>query len=87
MTTPTVRQSRDAVIRLLASSMVFDEPPVTKSLSRARTAAERLYGVLVDAGVITTNGAAHEDDADDEDQPLFPANGITTDPTDPDPET
>jgi hypothetical protein len=65
--------------------MVFDEPAVTKSLSRARTAAERLYGVLVDAGVITTNGATHEGDAvdDDDDQPLFPANGITTDQSDP----
>lgn len=76
MTTADVRQSRANVVRVMAASMAFDQdPPVTRSLTAAKRAAEGVYDALVAAGIIAGDGSpqpAHNDD----DQPLFPPNGI-----------
>ena len=60
--------------------MAFDQdPPVTRSLTAAKRAAAGVYDALVEAGILAgeTNGAAHDvSDAVDEDEPLFPDNGL-----------
>lgn len=87
MTTPDVRQSRAHVVRIIAASMAFDQdPPVTRSLSAARRAADGVYDALVGAGVLvgdgstaSSNGKAADSD-DDDGEPLFPDNGLSNDP-------
>jgi hypothetical protein len=60
--------------------MAFDQdPPITKSLTKARASANAIYDALVESGVITGNGdaGAHSADAGaDDSEPLFPDNGI-----------
>lgn len=69
---------RTAAVRTVASSLVFDQdPPVVRSLDKARTAAGEIVSALVAAGIlpaeyadtpepvaelVTTNGAVVEVD-------------------------
>lgn len=57
MTTTVPRQSRSNVVRVIASSMCFSEPPVMKNLTRAREAAGGIYDALVDAGILPADSS------------------------------
>lgn len=61
--------------------MAFDQdPPVTRSLTKARAAADGIYDALVGAGVIVGDGTDGNGGrvaaADDDSEPLFPDNGL-----------
>lgn len=67
--------------------MAFDQdPPVTRSLKAAKRAAEGIYDALVDAGVLLDGFdadavyAEQNQAAGVDSEPLFGANGETTDP-------
>lgn len=58
MTNPT----RSAVVRTIASSLAFDaDPPILRSLDKARAAAGSIVDALVDAGMIELAGSAPAD--------------------------
>lgn len=73
---------RSAVIRVVASSLCFDQdPPPVRSLDRARIAAAAIVDALADAEMVTveddrnTNGGPPQGPADDDATPLFPVAG------------
>jgi hypothetical protein len=73
---------RSAVIRVVASSLCFDQdPPPVRSLDKARIAAAAIVDALADADMVTveddrnTNGGSQPGPADDDATPLFPVAG------------
>lgn len=71
----------------MAASMAFDQdPPVTRSLTAAKRAAEGVYDALLEAGILTGDGSSRNGDAGRHDdvtagaedgEPLFPDNGFS----------
>lgn len=77
MTSTLPRQSRAHVVRTIASTLCFSDPPIMKNLTKAREAATGIYDALVAAGVIVGD-ADDEDHAAGDGLSLFAGNGAVT---------
>lgn len=77
MTSTLPRQSRAHVVRTIASTLCFSDPPVMKNLTKAREAATSIYDALVAAGVIPGDPTDDEDHSADG-LALFAGNGAVT---------
>lgn len=82
MTSTLPRQSRSNVVRTIASTLCFSDPPVMKNLGKAREAATSIYEALVAAGIVAPDPNDAEDDgsAAGDGLALFAPNGAATVP-------
>lgn len=85
MTSTLPRQSRAHVVRTIASTLCFSDPPIMKNLTKAREAATGIYDALVAASVLP--GDPDDVEGSPGDGLALFANGAVTPDADSDPES